>query len=382
MKKICLALYCILFLFTGIGRGEAQTEKPYVIGAVFAVTGHASWLGAPERNTVKMLEEEVNSQGGINGHPIKVIIEDTKGDETQAVKAVRKLIRRDGALAIIGPSRTQTTLAVISIVGRYRVPLISCAAAEAIVKPVRKWTFKTPQTDSLAVEKIYQYMQKKGIKRIAIITGITGFGAEGRRQLKKLAPRYGITIVADETYAPKDTDMTPQLIRIRKSNPQAIVNWSILPAQAILPKNMKQLGMNIPLFQSHGFGNIKYVQAAGEAAEGIIFPAGRLLIVNFLPKTHPQYKVLLNYKEKYESRFKERVSTFGGHAYDAFWLVVNALKAVGPDRAKIRSYIENTKNFIGTGGIFNFSPKDHNGLNIDAFELLTVKNRDFALLED
>ncbi|MCD6521559.1 ABC transporter substrate-binding protein [Candidatus Calescamantes bacterium] len=354
----------------------------YRIGAVFAVTGPASWLGDPEKKTVEMLEEEINSQGGINGIPIRVIVEDTKGDETQTVNAVRKLITRDRVLAIIGPSRSGTTLAVIPIVEKYKVPLVSCAAAEAIVKPVKKWVFKTPQTDRFAVEKIYQYMKKKGIKRIGIITGTTGFGAQGRKHLLALAPKYGIEIVADETYAPQDTDMTPQLLRIKAKNPQAIVNWSIVPGQAIVPRNMKELGMNIPLFQSHGFGNIKYVKAAGEAAEGIIFPAGRLLVADLLPDTHPQKKVLMEYKRKYESRYQEPVSTFGGHAYDAFWLIVNALKAVGPDRAKIRDYIENTKNFVGTGGIFNFSPEDHNGLDIEAFEMLTVKNGKFTLLGD
>jgi branched-chain amino acid transport system substrate-binding protein len=200
---------------------------------------------------------------------------------------------------------------------------------------------------------------------------------EGRKQLTQLAPKYGITIVADETYGPKDTDMTAQLTKIKGTDAQAIVNWSIVPGQATIIKNRKQLGMTMPLFQSHGFGNIKYARAAGDAADGVLFPAGRLLVADSLPDNHPQKALLEKYKKDYETKFKGDVSTFGGHAYDALTLVVAALRAVGPDRAKIRDYIENTKNFVGTGGIFNYSAEDHTGLTKDAFEMITIKSGKF-----
>lgn len=369
-----------IFVLTGTGISQAEKKEPYKVGAIFAITGGASFLGEPERNTARMLEEMINAQGGINGHPLELIIEDTAGDEAKAVNAVKKLIYRDNVLAIIGPSRSGVTMAVIPIVEKEKVPLVSCAAAEAIVSPVKKWVFKTPQKDSDAARKIYEYMVEHGISRVAIITGTTGFGDQGRKRLKGLAPEYGINIVADETYGPADTDMTAQLTRIRGTEAQAIVNWSIVPAQSIVAKNMRQLGMNIPLFQSHGFGNIKYVEAAGEAAEGIIFPAGRLLAVESLPDDHPQKEILAWYKGMYEEKFNEDVSTFGGHAWDALWLVVNALEETGPRREAMRENIEYTKKFVGTGGIFNFSPEDHNGLTKDAFELLTVEEGRFVVL--
>jgi len=285
-------------------------------------------------------------------------------------------------LAIIGPSRSGTSMAVIPVAEKYRIPLISCAAAEAIVVPVKKWVFKTPQKDADAAIRIYEYMQDHGISKVALITGTTSFGAEGRNQLVKYAPEYGITIVADETYAPSDTDMTAQLTRIMRKGAQAVVNWSIVAAQSIVVKNMRQLGMTIPLFQSHGFGNIKFAQVAGEAAEGIIFPAGRLLAVDSLPDYHRQKFLLTKYKEAYEAEFEEDVSTFGGHAWDALQLVISALWAGASDPAAIRDYIEQTSDFVGTGGIFNYSPEDHTGLTKDAFEMLTVKEGRFVVLED
>ncbi len=390
MKKIVTMFSILAFLAVAAFTVSASSskseskEKPksYKIGAIFAITGPASWLGEPERNTAQMVADMVNKDGGINGIPIELIIEDTVGDATKTVNAVKKLINSDKVIGIIGSSRSGTTMAIIPIVEKAQIPLISCAAAETIVKPVKKWVFKTPQSDRDAVIRIYDYMKKHGITKIAIMSGTTGFGSAGREQLKKLAPEYGITIVADETYGPKDTDMTPQLTKIRGTDAQAIVNWSIVPAQVIVAKNMRQLGMHMQLFLSHGFGNIKYVKAAGEAAEGIIFPGGRLLAVDTVPDSNPQKKVLVQYKKLYEERFNEPVSTFGGHAWDAMWLMINAIKKAGADKDAIRDAIENTKNFIGTGGVFNFSPEDHNGLTPEAFEMLIVKNGHFTVLEE
>ena len=369
----------VYFLVPRIKKVEVESYK---IGCVFAITGPASWLGEPERNTVVMTAEMINENGGIDGVPIELFIEDTVGDETKTVNAVKKLINSDQVLAIIGPSRSGTTMAVIPIVEKAEVPLISCAAAEAIVNPIKKWVFKTPQLDNHAVDRIYGYMKDHGINKVAIMSGTTGFGDQGRKQLQNLADDYGITIVADETYGPADTDMTAQLTKIRGTDAEAVVNWSIVPAQVIVAKNMVQLGMDIPLFLSHGFGNIKYVEAAGEAAEGIIFPAGRLLAVDTVPDSHPQKKVLSEYKKLYEEKYNEPVSTFGGHAWDAIWILKNVLEKAGADKSAIRDAIEKTKKFAGTGGVFNYSKTDHNGLKKEAFEMLTVKNGQFTVLED
>jgi branched-chain amino acid transport system substrate-binding protein len=368
MKKVlCAAVLCCVMCASTV-----RAAEPYKIGAVFAVTGPAALLGEPERNTAMMLAEQINAGGGINGHPLEVIIEDTEGDEAKTVMKVKKLINEKVAV-IIGPTRSGTTMAAIPIVEKAQIPMISCAAAEDIVKPVKKWVFKTPQSDADAVRRIYEKMKELKLSKAAVMSGTTGFGTAGREQLKKLAPEYGITIVADETYGPKDTDMTAQLTKIKATDAQAIINWEIVPAQTTVMKNKKQLGMNMPLFQSHGFGNIKYAQDAGDAAEGVMFPCGRLLAVDTLPDNHRQKALLAKYKKDYEEKFKTDVSTFGGHAYDAFMLAVDALKAVGPDSAKIRDYIENKKDFVGTGGIFNYSPEDHCGLDKSAFEMLTIK---------
>ena len=169
----------------------AQAAESYRVGAAFAITGAASWLGEPEKNTVKMMEDQINAQGGINGHPIEVIIEDTVGDETRAVMVVNKLINKDNVLAVVGPTRSGTTMAVIPIVEKAKVPLISCASAEEIVKPVKKWVFKTAQNDSDGVIKIYEKMKTMNISKVAIISSTDGYGDGGEKTSQEVCAGYG-----------------------------------------------------------------------------------------------------------------------------------------------------------------------------------------------
>ena len=198
--------------------------------------------------------------------------------------------------------------------------------------------------------------------------------------MEKLAPDFGIEILASEVYDKKATDLSAVVAKLMADkNIQAVVNWSIVPAQGILAKNMRQAGWDVPLFQSHGFGNVKYIEAGGAAAEGIIFPAGRLLVADELEDSNPQKALLVKYKKDYESKYDDQVSTFGGHAYDALTILVAAIEKAGTDKEKVRDAIENLQGLAGTAGVFNFSPTDHNGLDINSFEMLTVKDGKFAI---
>lgn len=380
-QKIISMMFAGIFVFTA--SVVFAGEKAYHIGCAFSITGKASWLGEPERNTVEMIAEQINAAGGINGHKLVLHIEDTQGDNTRALNAFKKLIKKDKVCAIIGPSRSGTSLAAIPVVQQAGVPMLSCAAAASITEPAdqRQWVFKMGQNDSDAARRIYEHMNRHDIGKIGILTGTTGFGDAGRTQLKEFAGEYNIEIVADETYGPADTDMTAQLIRIRNSGAQAIVNWSIVPAQSIAPRNMQQLKMTIPLYQSHGFANIKYAEAAGAAAEGSIFPAGRIMAVDTVAGDHPQKAVLEDYKKAYEARYDDKVTTFGGHAYDAMHIIARALEKAGDNPEKIRDEIETMK-FVGVSGVFEFSKEDHCGLDKNAFDLMTVKDGKFVVLED
>jgi len=352
------------------------------VGAILAATGPASFLGGPEARTLEMLVEEVNAKGGINGSKIELIIKDSAASPEKAISFAKQLIEEEKVLAIIGPSTSGETMKIKNICEQAKTPMLSCGAAEVIVNPVASYVFKTPQKDSFAVKKIYMEMNKMGIKKIAVLAGNTGFGKAGKGQLLKIAPEFGIEVVEVEVYDKKSNDLSAVVAKIKANKDvEAVINWSIVPAQAIVAKNMRQAGWDVPLFQSHGFGNIKYVEAAGAAAEGIIFPAGRLLIADTLPADNAQKALLMAYIKNYETKFKEPASTFGGHAYDAFTILMAAIEVAGNDRDKVRSAIESMKGFPGTGGVFTFSKEDHNGLDIDAFQMMIVKDGKFVAYE-
>jgi branched-chain amino acid transport system substrate-binding protein len=361
--------------------GPAWAGETVKVGALLAVTGPAAFLGAPEARTLEMLVEQANAAGGVNGIKIELLVKDTGGSPEKAVALAKQLIEEQQVFAIIGPSTSGETMALKPLAEETGTLLLSCAAAEVIVQPVAKWVFKTPQNDSHAAIRIFERIKALGLTRIGVLTSNTGFGKAGKAQLEKLAPAHGLQIVASEVYDKAATDLTAEVTKMKAAGAQALVNWSIEPAQSIVLKNARQIGLTVPIFQSHGFGNLAYARAAGAAAEGVIFPAGRLLVAESLPDGHPQKKLLLEYKRAYEGRFKEDVSTFGGHGYDAFLLLSAGLKGGGTDRARARDAIEGVKGLVGTAGVYTMSPADHGGLTIDAFETLVVKNGRFVVLK-
>jgi len=370
--------FFLFFLFMSTTVCFAQA--PIKIGGLFAVTGPASFLGEPERNTAQMVVNQINAGGGIKGRKLELIVLDTQGDATKAVQAATRLVK-ENVVAIIGPSTTGDTMAVIPIVERAKVPLISCAAGIKISEPVKPWVFKTAQNDYLAVAKIYDHLVKRRLTRVAILTVSDSFGSSGREQLKALAARYRIEIISDDTYGPKDTDMTPQLTKIRGSKAQAVICWGTNPGPAIIARNFRQLGLKMPLYMSHGVSSKKFIELAGDAAEGILLPSGRVLVADRLPKTDKQRKSLLAFVGEYQRSFKAEGDHFGGHAWDAVMLLKGALERGPATRDSVRAQLERTRNFAGIGGIFNYSRSDHSGLTKDAFVLVEVKGRDWVLVK-
>mgnify|MGYP001131212805 CR=1 FL=1 len=383
-RSIILMVEVLMFLTFSFWMGGfiiAFAADPYRIGAVLEVTGGASFLGEPGKNSIKMVEEQINAAGGINGHPIELIIYDTVGEPTKTVTAVKRLIVNDKVLGIIGPFTSGTALAVIPIIEESKVPHIALGASIKITQPPKKWVFATPQTDVNGVARIYDHMKQEKIKKVAIVTVSNAFGDSGRQQLLDQAPQNGVTIVADEKFGEKDSDITAQLNRIRATDAQAIVCWTVGPTEAIVTKNWKHLAIKIPLYQSHGAASKKFLAMAGESAEGIRFPAPKLIVLDKIPDSDPQKAILVKFRSDYEKKYKHEVSKFGGDAYDAIDIFVQALKSVGPDQSKIRDFIENLKRYVGINGTYNFSPTNHNGLSKDDFVMVEVKNMDWSLLK-
>lgn len=382
MKKFYLiALLTIGLAAVPLTAPHAADQAPYKIGAILETTGGLSFLGDPGEKTMKMIVEEVNQSGGINGHPVELVVYDTVGQPSRAVTSVQKLIKNDKVAAVMGPFSSGSALAAIPIIEKSKVPNIALGASRKIVEPTKKWVFNTVQTDRNAVLRIYNHMQKQGIQKIGIITVSNGFGDSGREQLLEQASAFGINIVADEKFGGKDSDMTAQLTSIQTTDAQAIVCWTVGPTLTLVTKNWKQLAIKIPLYQSHGAASQKFLEMADTAAENVVFPAPKLIVADQISDADPQKKLLVAYRDAYEKKYGQSVSKFGGNAHDAIRIILAALEAVGPDRAKIRDYIENLKDYVGLVGVYNYSPENHNGLTPDYFVMVKVENGTWKMLD-
>ncbi|UCV03856.1 ABC transporter substrate-binding protein [Dechloromonas denitrificans] len=365
-----------------LGAFAAVAAEPIKIGSVLSVTGPAAFLGDPELKTLQMYVEDINKKGGLLGRPLELVHYDDGSDAGKANGFTKRLIDDDKVDILVGGTTTGATMSAAPLVDKAGIPFISLAGAVVIVEPVKKWVFKTPHTDRMAAEKVFEDMKKRGISKVALLSESSGFGQSGKKETEGVAAKYGITLVANETYGPKDTDMSPQLTKIKNTaGVQGVFIFGLGQGPAIATKNYKQLGITLPLYHAHGVASEEFIKLAGPAAEGIRLPAAALLVASKLDAKDPQKPIVTAYSKSFSDKWKTDVSSFGGHAYDGLMLAVDAIKRAGStDKAKVRDAIEATKGYIGTGGIVNMSATDHMGLDLTAFRMLEVKNGDWTLV--
>jgi branched-chain amino acid transport system substrate-binding protein len=354
------------------------------IGASFSATGPAAYLGTPEMQTLTMLVEQANAAGGINGQQIELVHYDDAGDPTKAQTFATRLIEDDGVVAIIGGTTTGTSMSILNVTEDAEVPFISLAGAIDIIDPVKPYTFKTPPTDRMACQKIFEDMQGRGITKIGMISGTDGFGASMQAQCKAVVGDYGIEILADETYQPQDVDMTAQLTNIRSTTGiEAVLNPGFGQGPAVVTRNYGQLGIELPLYQSHGVASDGFIElASAAAAEGVILPGTPLLVVDQLEDNDPQKPVIVAYKGLFEEQTGTPVGTFGGYAHDAYLILADALeRSASNEPSDIRDAIEATSGLVGVTGAYTFSPEDHLGLDLTSFRILQIRDGGWTLVE-
>ena len=362
---------------------SAIAADPIKIGSILSVTGPAAFLGDPELKTLQLYVEDINKKGGVLGRQLQLVHYDDGSDANKANGFAKRLIDDDKVDLIVGGTTTGSTMSTVPLVERAGVPFISLAGAVVIVEPVKKWVFKTPHTDRMAAEKVFEDMKKRGISKVALFSETSGFGQSGKKETEAVAAKYGVTLVANETYGPKDTDMSPQLTKIKNTaGVQAVFVFGLGQGPAIVTKNYRQLGITLPLYQSHGVASDEFLKLAGPAAEGVRLPSPAQLIPEKLPASDPQKPVVTAYDKAYKERYKQDVSTFGGYAYDGLMIAVDAIKRAGStDKAKVRDAIEATKGYVGTSGKVTMSATDHMGLDLSSFRMLEVKGGDWTITQ-
>jgi len=366
-----------------LAAGPAIAE-PIRIGAYVSATGPNAFLGDPEMKTLKLLVDSINAAGGIKGQKLELFAYDDAGDATQARSFALRLVKQDKVVVVLGGSNTGTTMAAVPVFQDEEIPFISLAGAIVVTSPTKEWVFKVPATDRIAAERSLAHMKARGLTKVAMLNGSDGYGQSGREQTLKAAKEVGVDIVADEIYAPTDTDMTAQLTRIRNSGAQAILNFGIGASPSIIARNVKQLGLTQALYLSPAVASRAFLENTGAAAEGVHIPVSAVLLAGKLPASHPQAAVAEAFRTAFESSLKEPVSYGAGIAYDALKIAVGAIervvaagKPVTPEA--IRAEIEKTRGYVGLNGVVNMTPQDHMGLDSSAFIIAVVKDGDWQL---
>jgi len=378
-----VAVALVAFGLTAVG----TAADPIKIGAFFDLSGPAASIGTPTKLVAQMVVDKINKDGGINGRPLELVFGDTGGDPTKALMVAKRFVEQDKVSAIIGPTRTGTGMAAKAFLEKAEIPTVMTVGGDPVVMGGKfgpyRWTFKTPQRTADAVRVIYAYLKAHGTTKIALFTATDGFGKFGLDWLKQLAPEYGIEIVASESFAETDTDMTAQLAKIKEAQAQALVCWTIGPAGARVAKNVKQLAMTMPLIQCHGLPDPTYIDLAGSASEGNLMPSTKLMVADQLPDSDPQKAVIQDfthlYKDVYHFDKQYPINTHSGYAWDALYLLANAMRQAGTEPEAVRGALENIKGYVGISGIYNLTAEDHNGLGPDSLVMVMIKDGKWVL---
>lgn len=381
LSLVAALVLAVSAVFGGFGVALAQ-QPPLKVGAVLSVTGSAAFVGEPERKMILLLQEQINAAGGINGRPLEVVVYDSESDATKAVTATKRLIELDNVLAIVGPSVTGEALAAYPLAERAKTPMITGVASSRITQPVKPWTFRPVVGNDVVVVKVLEHMKKLGHLKVATVTPANAYGEDARTEFVAAAPKFGVQVVAQETYRTSDTDMTAQLLRVKASGALAILSWNTHVSSGLLVKNIKQLGLDVTVYHTHGWSSPKWLDLAGHAASnGNLVPSPKLTLPEALAAADPQRALILRMREQYRAKYGEDVEYFAGIGYDILNVVVEALRRGATDRQQVRDGIEKTRGLVGLTGVFNFSPQDHSGLSVDSLIMMRAKDGKFVVAD-
>jgi branched-chain amino acid transport system substrate-binding protein len=352
------------------------------IGVTLSATGPAASLGIPEKNSFELLPTT------IGGEKVNWIVLDDASDTTRAVTNTRRLISENRVDVVIGSTITPNSLAMVDVVADAETPMISMAASARIVDPANpktRWVFKTPQSDALMADAIAVHMKANGVKTMGYIGFADAYGDGWLAEMKRSAATAGIKIVAEEKYNRNDASVTGQVLKLVAANADAILIGAAGTPGATPQKELVARNYKGKIYQTHGVANPDFLRVVGKDGNGTVLPSGPMLVYEQLPDSNPIKKVAADYIGKYEQKFGTR-STFGGHAWDAYLLLDQAipiaLKKAKPGtrefRAALRDALENG-NVVATHGVFVMSGSDHNGLDNRARVMVRIENGKWVL---
>ena len=354
------------------------------IGVTVSATGPAASLGIPERNTIPMCPKNAG------GKTIEYLVLDDASDTTTAVQNTRKLMG-EKVDAIIGSTTTPNSLAMIDVFADGETPVISLASSARIIEPVdakKAWSFKTPQTDVMMAGAILEHAAANGVKTLGYVGFSDALGEAFFAEVDKAAKARNIPLVANERFAPKDTSVTGQALKLIAAKPDAIVIGASGTPAALPATTLTERGYKGKLYFNHGVANNDFLRVGGKDVDGAYVPASPVIVAAQLPEGHPAKKRAMEYTALYESAYGPgSVSAFGSYTWDACLELANAiptaLQKAQPGtvefRRALRDALEATHNLEVSNGAVNLSKTDHLGLDSRARVMVRVENGKWVL---
>jgi branched-chain amino acid transport system substrate-binding protein len=336
------------------------------------------------KNTVKMYIEKKNAEGGINGHKLEWYVYDAASEVTKGVNAAKRLIEQDQVAIVVGDGNSSAVaISLAPIFEKAKVPFISLSGSKKIASPIeeKRWVFKAVQEDTDGVIKTIEFWKHKGYEKVAFLTDTSGWGKSAKEEFEIYLKDSGIKGVAWEEFDPSATDLTPQLVRIKKEDPDVIICWTVTPAGVVFLKNVQQLGLNDKvIMHGQGFVSERYMKLAGNAAQGLFLAGFRFSVRDQLPKDDPLRKTIFKYMKEYKDYYGEDPNFYGTNGYEGIHLAFKALEAAGDDKEKLRTALENIKGFVGTQRIHNFSSENHRGSSPETMTIIKWENEKWKMV--
>jgi branched-chain amino acid transport system substrate-binding protein len=356
----------------------ASAQETFNIVALIATSGPASIYGGPTEKGLRLSVDNLPNKS-LGGRPVKLTVYDTEGNSTKTAQLFRRAVENDQALVVIGPTTTGEALAILPMVNQLKVPTLTGGSGEAITKPVTPYMFAMPPTDRLAAEAMIASMNQRGYKKIAVLHSQDALGQSGGGIAQELVKAAGMELVTVEAFGPQDTNMTPQLLRIREKNPDAIIVWSANPGPTIVVKNALEMGLNKPIVLSQGQSSTAFITQSGPAAEGTYVAAVPIVAPDVIPDSDPRKQVVAQFGKQYKEKYGQPADQGSGHGLDAVLILESATKLIkGPlTRESLRDAIEAVK-MCGSNGCRQMRPDDHRGLTKESIVVMQIRNGAFA----
>jgi branched-chain amino acid transport system substrate-binding protein len=373
--------------------GMAHAADTIKIGCAYGMTGRIGWIGEDCVNGAKLVVDEINAEGGINGKKVELVVYDTKTNPDTARTVFQKLIKKDKALAICGPVITQSTQMVMPIAEKYKVPYAAVSGGiqiNAVILPEYKKEGKKCYTWALSIGTPRQdeiktiWLKKKGYKNLGNIEPLSQMGDLSAAMYEKWAKKYGLKVVAKEKFDNKGTDFTTQMSKIKAAGADCIGSMASGGPATILVKNRDQVGMkDVPMMTSDANLSKKFIKLLGENTGNVYTVAAKIQYASYLKDNDPQKEVILNFQKRFKGKFNKEPKSwfFASVGHDSALMFVKAIKAVGTNGEKIRDWLEHQNKFQGAQAVYSWSSLDHRGIGVDQASVMKIEGGDWVPAE-